>query len=116
MSRDTTWTASTVESRSGPDDDWNDAEGSAEVDFPFSDDSSPDSDSDSAEVDFLFSDDSSPDSDLDATSLSEGDGQFSEGDDYLLERITFHQTQGRARSRRKPWSQSLVERELNFWR
>ena len=70
----------------------------------------------STDVKTLFSDISSIDlaSDVDAPSAE--DGPAGVRDDQLLERIAFHKSQGRARSRRKPWSQSLVERELDFWR
>ena len=35
--------------------------------------------------------------------------------DHLLQRIAYHKAEGRARSRRKPWSQTLVQREVDFW-
>ncbi|KAK4934783.1 hypothetical protein LTR10_024040 [Elasticomyces elasticus] len=42
--------------------------------------------------------------------------QVSSENDHLLQRIAYHKAEGRARSRRKPWSQTLVQREVDFWR
>ena len=70
----------------------------------------------STDVEALFSDISSVDSASDVDSSSAEKGPAGVREDHLLERIAFHKSQGRARSRRKPWSQSLVERELDFWR
>jgi hypothetical protein len=56
------------------------------------------------------------DSTSDLDSLSETDGRSDGERDDLLQRMAFHKSQGRARSRRKAWSQSLVEREVDFWR
>jgi hypothetical protein len=56
------------------------------------------------------------DSTSDLDSLFEDDGRSVAERDDLLQRMAFHKSQGRARSRRKAWSQSLVEREVDFWR
>lgn len=53
-----------------------------------------------SDLDLLFKDDS--------RSVTDGHD--------LLQRMAYHKSQGRARSRRKAWSQSLVEREVDFWR
>ncbi|KIW87203.1 uncharacterized protein Z519_12105 [Cladophialophora bantiana CBS 173.52] len=68
------------------------------------------------DVEPLFSDDTITDSASEVNSLLESDRRSRSEEDHLLERVAFHKSQGRARSRRKPWSQSLVERELDFWR
>jgi hypothetical protein len=70
----------------------------------------------STDVEDLFSDVSSVDSASDVNTPPAENGPAGAQDDHLLERIAFHKSQGRARSRRKPWSQTLVERELDFWR
>ena len=56
------------------------------------------------------------DSSTDDDSVFEADGTSDLEDDYLVERVAFHKAQGRARSRRTPWSQELVEREFDFWK
>jgi hypothetical protein len=80
--------------------------------------SSPDNDDceseESTDKGDLFSDTFRVDSASEVDSIGVG-GQCSVQDDNLLKRIAFHKSQGRSRSRRKAWSQSLVERELDFW-
>src|ERR1700760_2198299 len=67
-------------------------------------------------VEDLFSEVSSVDSASDVNTPPAEKRPAGARDDHLLERIAFHKSQGRARSRRTPWSQTLVERELVFWR
>lgn len=60
-------------------------------------------------------DEVAPDSDSDLDSPLEHDGRSVTERDDLLQRMAFHKSQGRARSRRKPCSQSMVDREFVFW-
>jgi hypothetical protein len=60
-------------------------------------------------VKLVLGDEAHTDFTSDLDSLSEGDGRSNAERDDLLQRISFHKSQGRARSRRKAWSQSLVE-------
>lgn len=85
------------------DEAWSESEPSTDAESLFSNDNNAATDSDS--------DVESPSED----SPSEDDGRPRWEDDHLLSRVAFHKSQGRARPRRKNWSQSLVERELDFW-
>jgi hypothetical protein len=66
---------------------------------------------------------SDPDTDVDIENTSESDtDEDSDGEatnesesKALLERVEFHKSEGRAKSRRSDWSTGLVRREIQFW-